>query len=327
MSKVLTLLTVLLAGPAAARSIDDGRQDLSDLPLVVKPVGGPSDLLALVMSGDGNWASFVSAFADGLVERSIPVVGLESRTYLRHPRTPDEVVADMERVWRHYVKAWQVERILVIGYSRGADFAPFVVNELSPDLRVRIVGVGLFSPTKMASFEFHLTDLIKYRPRPTDVPLVPQIEALESLPVLCVYGVRDRSSLCPLLDSRRAKVVPLDHGHRLGDPSGQVVLLLDALGLAATSRARDGARGVGGRTGSVGYVPGAPRVPWVPRQRGVRRSSGGRRAPHDLGRNPLMRAPSAPTETEEDSGTSTQCSLSSSSGSDTSTTAPSGSTS
>lgn len=233
MPKILPLLVVILAAPAVAQSIDDRSHDLSDLPLVVKPVGGPSEVFALVMSGDGNWAHFVSRFAEGLLEHSIPVVGLESRAYLHRPRTPDEVAADMERVLRHYAEAWQAERILVVGYSRGADFAPFVVNRLSPDFRARIVGVGLFSPTKMASFEFHLTDLIKYTPRPTDVPLVPQIEALETLPVLCVYGVRDSTSLCPLLDASRAKVVPLDRGHRLSDPSGQVVLLLAALDLAA----------------------------------------------------------------------------------------------
>jgi len=171
--------------------------------------------MALVLSGDGNWAEFVRELADSLVDRGVPVVGLESRSYLSRPRTPVELAADMERVLRHYLEAWSAEEILVVGYSRGADFAPFLVNRLSPDLRSRIQGVGLLSPTRMASFEFHLVDLLRYEHRASDLPAIPEVEALAPLPVLCVYGVRDRDALCPDLPEGLAEAVPLEEGHRL----------------------------------------------------------------------------------------------------------------
>lgn len=231
----LMVAALMAAAPLSAQQVGSAPPaELADLPLVVRPVSGASDLIALVMSGDGNWAPFVDGLGKALVRQSIPVVGLESRAYLRHPRSPEEVARDMQRVLGYYVRAWSARRILVVGYSRGADFAPFVANLAPPELRDRIVGVGLFSPSLMASFEFHLSDLVRYSHRSTDVPLTPQIEALETLPVLCVYGVRDPTSLCPRLDADLATIVALDAGHKLGDPAANVALLLRTLGLPVT---------------------------------------------------------------------------------------------
>lgn len=181
--------------------------------------------MAFVMSGDGNWANFIRELSDTLVEHGIPVVGLESRAYLSEPKTPEELGGDMERVLQHYRRAWNAEHVIVVGYSRGADFAPFMVNRVTPELRAQVRAVGLFSPTRMASFEFHLLDLIRYKPRASDVSAIPEVDALD-MPVLCVYGTRDDQTLCPLLPEGLAKVVAQDAGHRLHSPGEMADLLL-----------------------------------------------------------------------------------------------------
>lgn len=186
--------------------------------------------MALVMSGDGNWAHFIAQLSDTLAARGVPVVGLESRAYLSRPRTPEETAADMGRVIRTFLRKWGADSLLVVGFSRGADFAPFVVNRLPPALRHRVVAVGLFSPSKMASFEFHLIDLVRYKHRDTDLDAVPEVDALAPTPVLCVYGIKDKDTLCPLLPEGLARVVPRDAGHRLHDP-GELADTLLAFGL------------------------------------------------------------------------------------------------
>ncbi len=85
----------------------------------------------------------------------------------------------------------------------------------------------------MASFEFHLPDLWSYTPRASDVSPVPEVDAL-TMPVLCVYGTRDGSTLCPLLPDGLARVIAQDAGHRLHDPGKLADALLGAL------RRRDG---------------------------------------------------------------------------------------
>jgi len=223
-------VTAAVAGCNATGSEPQEHPDsLRDLPLVEFPADMPSPTMALVMSGDGNWAHFIRELADTLVDRGIPVVGLESRSYLSKSRTPEELSRDMERVLRRYLKAWSAEKILVVGYSRGADFAPFLVNRLPPDLRARVQGVALLSPTKMASFEFHLIDLIRYVHRSTDLDAVPEVEALAPIPTLCIYGRKDESALCPDLPVGTAEIVALDAGHRLRDSGKMADLIIHRL--------------------------------------------------------------------------------------------------
>lgn len=210
-------------------------ESVQDLPLREVPAAQPGKVMALVMSGDGNWAHFIAQLSDTLAARGVSVVGLESRAYLSHPRTPEETAQDMTRVIRAYLRRWGADSVLVVGFSRGADFAPFVVNRLPPEVRDRVVAVGLFSPSKMASFEFHLIDLVHYKHRDTDLDAVPEVDSLSPTPVLCVYGIKDKSTLCPLLPTGLAHVVARDAGHRLHAP-GELADTLLAFGLGETLR-------------------------------------------------------------------------------------------
>ncbi len=226
---LLAIAAAGCSGPGRASGTPDGPESLSDLPLVLRPSGTRSSIMALVMSGDGNWTPLVRGLVDRLVDRGIPVLGLESRSYLSHTRTPQELADDMAKALRTYRRIWSAPDLLVLGYSRGADFAPFLVNRLSPDLRGRVKAVALLSPTKMASFEFHLLDLVHYVSRDSDLPAVPEVEALAPTPTLCIYGRKDKSALCPDLPEGVAEVVALDTGHRLGDPGKLADLVLDRL--------------------------------------------------------------------------------------------------
>jgi type IV secretory pathway VirJ component len=205
-----------------------------DLPLVELPAAGRSDhLMALVLSGDGNWAHFIRELSDTLALKGVPVIGLESRAWMKHPRTPDELATDMVRVLRYYLQAWSADAFIIVGYSRGADFAPFLATRLPGDLRARLRAVDLFSPTKAASFEFHLEDLVRFVARKTDRPTIPELEKLSQVPMMCVYGKDDADTLCPLLPDGMARIVERDDGHRLHGAGVLADLVLDALRSAA----------------------------------------------------------------------------------------------
>ena len=78
-------------------------------------------------------------------------MGIDCRSYLMKVRTPDETAADMARVIHHFAKEFGVQRIAVVGYSRGADLAPFVVNRLPGALRSEVALVALLAPAERAS--------------------------------------------------------------------------------------------------------------------------------------------------------------------------------
>jgi len=181
--------------------------DVRGLPLHVVPTKSPSPTaVAIFLSGDGGWAGLDRRVSDDLAARGVSVVGLDTRSYLMKARTPDEAAADVARVMRHYTAQWAVQRIAVVGYSRGADLAPFVVNRLPSDVRSELALVALLAPAERAGFQFHWTDLLTDTSKPSDPPILPELERLRGTPVLCVYGKDEKESLCRLADTSAVRV-------------------------------------------------------------------------------------------------------------------------
>ena len=223
-----SLLLAMVACDACASAAP--RVELGDLPLVEVPTARPGGhILGLVISGDGNWAELIANFSRTLADSGTAVIGLEARDYLSHGRTPEETARDAERVLRAYLTRWGRDSILVVGYSRGADLAPFVVARLPDDLKRRVRLVALLSPATTANFHFHWIDLLRSTRRPDDVPLLPEIERMGGVRILCVYGREERESLCPAVSSGRMHVVTRAGGHGTSDYRLLARLLLTEL--------------------------------------------------------------------------------------------------
>ena len=227
----------LHAAPRQAPTIDSA---VADLPLLELPARGRG-AFAVVLSADGGWVAADKHIAAELARRGIGVVGWNTRTYLeQRPRQPDDAARDLARVIRHYREAWGRDTVLVVGYSRGADLASFMVNRLPEPERARIGAVALLSPSARASFEFHWTDIVRNTHRPTDRDAQPELRQLASrTAVLCAYGREDEESLCPDADRQRVQVVMREGGHRLDGADGDALgaLVADWFGRIATTAA------------------------------------------------------------------------------------------
>lgn len=207
---------------------------VTDLPLVEVPAAsGEGDTLVLFVSGDGGWASMDSQVSQALSRQGLPVVGLNALRYFWKRRTPEETAADMARALRHYLAAWGKQRVVLVGFSRGADVVPAIAAGLPADLRSRLRMVALIAPGKEAEFEVHVTDIFGGEGRPTH-PVLPDIQALGGTSVLCLYGDEERKeSLCPdLATVPGAHPVMLKGGHHFeGDYARVAREILQALGV------------------------------------------------------------------------------------------------
>jgi type IV secretory pathway VirJ component len=168
--------------------------DLSDLPLVEVPSQGRSPMLAVLVSGDGGWAAIDRSIASVLAASGIPVVGLNSLQYFWKGRNPQTASRDLDRILRHYLKAWQKEKVVLVGYSRGADVLPFMVNRLAPDLSARISLIGLLGLSSRVQFEFHLSDWLTDPSK--GFMTLPELEKLRGRNVVCIYGDDEKDSIC-----------------------------------------------------------------------------------------------------------------------------------
>lgn len=199
---------------------------ISDLPLtLVDASGSDSDMLTLLMTGDGGWAGIDRELSRVLASRGIPVIGFNTLKYFWQKRTPAEVSAAVARVLRHYLVAWKRERIVLVGYSFGADVMPFVIEGLPPDLRQRIVSVSLLGLSEYASFEVHVADWLP-GVSSNDSPVLPQLAKLHGLRVLCVYGEGEKDTLCPQLANTGITALRVGQGHHF---SGQYDAIADAI--------------------------------------------------------------------------------------------------
>jgi type IV secretory pathway VirJ component len=197
--------------------------DVADLPLVELRATTPTGTLAVMFSGDGGWASIDRDIGGQLAARGVDVVGLNSLRYFWTRRTPESAAADLDRVLRHYLAAWDGRRVLLLGYSRGADVLPFLAARLAPDLRSRVAAIALLGPSRSVDFEFHLSDWVADADRGTELPIRPEVEKLRGLPVLCVYGKDETDSLCPELAPPLATVLEQPGGHHFGGEYDDIV--------------------------------------------------------------------------------------------------------
>ncbi|HXO27248.1 MAG TPA: AcvB/VirJ family lysyl-phosphatidylglycerol hydrolase, partial [Thermoanaerobaculia bacterium] len=198
---------------------------VGDLPLVEVPAKQPAgDLLAVIVSGDGGWAGIDHDVANVLAGKGVPVVGLNSLQYFWNARTPDGAAADLQRIARHYLGAWGKQQLLLVGYSLGADVLPFMASRLPPDLLGRVRLIVLLGPSRMTSFEFHLTDWLGGSGG-GDRPVLPEVAKLRGRPLLCLYGQEEKDSLCTEIGGL-GNAVALQGSHHFG---GDYVALADRI--------------------------------------------------------------------------------------------------
>jgi len=191
--------------------------ELKDLPLLeISPTGSARDALVVFLTGDGGYGVTDRGLCTALAADGFPVVVLNSLRYFWTRRTPESAAADLQRILQHYLSGWKKERVILIGYSMGADVLPFMVNRLTAGMRSRIAQLGLLGPGASVDFAFHLTDWFSGGARKSDLPVRPEIEKLRGTPILCLYGDQDSDSICPGLDPALARVVLLKGGHRIG---------------------------------------------------------------------------------------------------------------
>jgi len=195
------------------------------LPLVEVPVSTPGDQFAVVISGDGGWRKIDASIADRLRQRGIPTAGLDAAAFYRTRRTPEESAAALEGIIREYGAKWHRDKAIVIGFSRGADVLPFMINRLAADVRSSISAIAVLGPEPLIDFRFHPWWDIFHR-HEQQFPVEPELAKLRDQNVVCVYGTREKDSLCPLLDRTAFTVIAEPGGHHFG---GRYAAIVDAV--------------------------------------------------------------------------------------------------
>jgi len=226
MPLVPALLFTFLLAPA------DTATNVRALPLTELRAPHPtSKTLAIILSGDGGWADLDQRVGLRLQSRGIDVIGFDMRDYLRSGRRdPASMGADVGRVARRYMALWQLDSVALIGYSRGADVAPFVANRLAPDIRSRLSFLGMLTLLERVSFVYHFWDLWSTKSGKHDTPILPELEKLRGMQIVCIYGTDEKESLCRTAPDGLMTVIPRKGKHHFdGNYDALADLMYDAM--------------------------------------------------------------------------------------------------
>lgn len=187
------------------------------LPVVLHPAppGAPEGgVFAIFLSGDGGWAAFDAEVADRLAAAGVPVAGVSLLRWLWREKPPEIMAGELAGLIARRSAEWGERRVLVVGFSMGANVAPFALRRLPTEARARLAGLVLLAPEPRTGFEISPAGWLGGASGEADVAA--EIAALAPLlPVLCVQGTEEARSACDPPPPGVARLA-LPGGHHLG---------------------------------------------------------------------------------------------------------------
>ncbi|MFP6561440.1 virulence factor family protein [Paraburkholderia sp. B3] len=191
----------------------ESEEDVSDLPLVELPAAHPTDMLAIVISGDGGWRDLDKTIAETLQKDGIDVVGWDALRYFWSEKSPEETSRDLARVIRTYEARWHAKHVALVGYSFGADVMPFAYNRLPDALRAKVSYMSLLGFAPDADFQVRVTGWLGMPASDKALAVRPELAKVPPAIVQCVYGADEKDTLCPALANTGMDIVKTNGSH------------------------------------------------------------------------------------------------------------------
>jgi type IV secretory pathway VirJ component len=214
-----------------AVGLDDAR--LARLPLIEVPTSAADgDTFVVLYSGDSGWAATARGFSAALAEAGEPVAGVNALRYFLKYRPPPAAAADLAAIIEHYARAWSRPKVILVGYSFGADALPLIVEALPPEARTRVRLVALVSPADRTDMAFRGLSLIDLT-LPGALPLAPALLTLGSIPAVCIHAEHDPRAACDRFPPQAISSVGLPGWHRYrGEYQAVAQIILASAGLS-----------------------------------------------------------------------------------------------
>ncbi|MFO1104948.1 MAG: AcvB/VirJ family lysyl-phosphatidylglycerol hydrolase [Amaricoccus sp.] len=183
------------------------------LPLAELPVAKPSrDTLAVVYSGDGGWRDIDRQIGDALQEAGIPVVGVDSLRYFWSERQPQETADDLVKIIDHYTDLWNVSKVVLVGYSFGADILPATYDLLPQATKDQVSQLSLLALSHGKSFQISVMGWFGQEASGHGDP-VDDLKAVNPALVQCFYGKEEDDDPCPDLAAKGIETIGTSGGH------------------------------------------------------------------------------------------------------------------
>jgi type IV secretory pathway VirJ component len=196
----------------------DKTASVEDLPLVEVSSRAEGDTFVIIYSGDGGWRDIDKILGDFFAARGLAVVGVDALRYFWSERSPEETAHDLAQIITHYRAAWNLKRVVLIGYSFGANILPFAYNRLPPELQQAVIMLALLAPARAADFEISVFGWLSAAPSAEALLLLPEVSKIDPAKLQCIFGAEEADeTLCTTNVMRNAERIERPGSHHFDE--------------------------------------------------------------------------------------------------------------
>jgi type IV secretory pathway VirJ component len=168
--------------------------DISDLPVMTLSSSDTSKPIILYYTGDGGFNTFSTDFAKDFNSKGYPVILFNCLKRFWKAKTAEQSAEDASRLINYYENLWKRKKIILIGYSFGADITPFIYTRLPKNQSANISNIVLLSPSNHTDFEVHVTEMLgENGSGKANVPA--EINKINQKPILILFGEKEEGDL------------------------------------------------------------------------------------------------------------------------------------
>lgn len=169
-------------------------------------------VMAIVLSGDGGWRDLDRQVAGVLQSKGIPTVGLDTLRWFWSGRTPEETGAELARLVDLYTDKWKVSKVMLVGYSFGADVLPAGYLAMPAEARAKVAQVSLLGVATTGDWQITVSGWLG-KTSSTARPTGPALAQLPPALVQCIHGAEEDDSACPGLEGTGVEIITTKGGH------------------------------------------------------------------------------------------------------------------
>lgn len=115
------------------------------------------------------------------------VFALNTQSYFWNQKTPEQTSSAIENYINQQLKGRQNQKVILIGFSFGADVTPFVYNRFSGPLKDNIQKVFIIGPSKTNDFKIHLGEYFGQEIKGS-LQVIPEINRMKNVPVMVILS-------------------------------------------------------------------------------------------------------------------------------------------
>lgn len=135
-------------------------QPTRKIPVIESRAEGDNDYYIILLTGNGGWKDLVKSVTGYLNLKNVSVAAINTKKYMFTKKEPAQIACDLETLIEKYNEKWGKQKVVLIGYSMGAEVLPFAINLLEDKYIEELSDFILIGPWLKATFRIKLLDYI-----------------------------------------------------------------------------------------------------------------------------------------------------------------------